>query len=190
MKKFAINEFYEIISEPITLKPKDNVVAQHVELPEVDNELSVALRLKLKSHASDWTTVFHKGNDDHTRTPGLWLSPNKSILYPRFSGNWDTNPGINKIGDGLLLNKWYHITYTLSDPEKRLDVYINGEWAGFYSIQDVQMHKVKFNDEPLYIGHRTFRDGFDGEISNFRYFNWRLSAEEQKKNYLNHRPFN
>jgi hypothetical protein len=63
MKKFSINEFYEIISEPITLKPEEQVVVQHADLPEVDNELSVTLRLKLKSHASDWAIVFHKGRN-------------------------------------------------------------------------------------------------------------------------------
>ncbi|PKY58655.1 hypothetical protein RhiirA4_412198 [Rhizophagus irregularis] len=81
------------------------------------------------------------------RTPGLYLHANNSKLHPRFTGNWKGNVGIDAIGDGLLLNKWYHITYTLSDREKRMD------------------------------------------ICNFRYFNWRLSAEEVTKNYLNHRPF-
>ena len=59
MKKFAVNEFYEIISEPIMLK--EHVIVQHDELPEVDNELSVTLRLRLKSHHTNWTTVFYKG---------------------------------------------------------------------------------------------------------------------------------
>ncbi|CAB5378925.1 unnamed protein product [Rhizophagus irregularis] len=91
---------------------------QHAELPEVDDELSVSLRIKLKSHYSSWATVFRKGGGE---------SP----------GN---------------LN--------------------------------VQMHKIKFNDKPLDIGW-----AIDGEIGNFRYFNWRLSAEEAMKNYLNQRPF-
>jgi hypothetical protein len=61
MKKFSINEFYEIISEPKTFKPGDQVVVQHADLPVVENELSVSLWLKLKSHASDRAIVFHKG---------------------------------------------------------------------------------------------------------------------------------
>jgi len=61
MKKFIVNEFCEIISEPITLKPGDQTVVQHADLPEVHDEFSVALRLKLKSHPSDWTNIFHKG---------------------------------------------------------------------------------------------------------------------------------
>ncbi|PKC65410.1 hypothetical protein RhiirA1_420449, partial [Rhizophagus irregularis] len=54
-----------------------------------------------------------------------------------------------------------------------MDIYINGVWTAFYAIENVQMHKVKFNDAPLHIGW-----------CNFRYFNWRLSAEEVTKNYL------
>ena len=84
-------------------------------------------------------------------------------MHARFTGNWDWNLGIDEVDDGLLLNKWYHLTYTLSDPEKRLDVYINGEWTEFYSIQKVKTQKVLFNDGPLHIG-KAFSDGFDGEI--------------------------
>ncbi|GBC05824.1 hypothetical protein RclHR1_06450002 [Rhizophagus clarus] len=189
MKKFSVNEFYEIISEPRTLRPGDQIIVQHNDLPVVENELSVSLWLKLKSHASDWVIIFHKGAERLIRTPGLYLKPTRSKLHARFTGNWNNNSGIEEIEDGLLLNKKYHLTYTLSDPEKRLDFYINGEWVAFYSIENVQNHRVKFNDDPLYIG-RFYRDGFDGEISNFRYFNWRLTADEVTKNYLNNRPFN
>jgi hypothetical protein len=59
MKKIFLNEYYEIISEPIMLKQA--ITVQHAELPEVDDELSVSLRIKLKSHHSDWSTVFRKG---------------------------------------------------------------------------------------------------------------------------------
>ena len=68
------------------------------------------------------------------------------------------------IGDGLLLNRWYHITYTLSDSEKRLDVYMDGEWIGYYSIQNVKTQKIIFNDGPFYIGHAFSWNGFNGEI--------------------------
>ncbi|CAG8659361.1 5260_t:CDS:2 [Rhizophagus irregularis] len=178
MKKISINEFYEIISEPIILKEKEVKTVQHSELPEVDDELSVSLRMRLKSHHSGWVTVFRKGGNEPVRTPGLFLHANNSKLYPRFTGNWEVNAGIEEVGDGLLLNKWYHITYTLSNREKRMDIYINDIWTAFYAIENVQMHKVKFNDAPLHIGW------FDGEIGNFRFFNWRLSAEEVAKNCL------
>ncbi|GBC04130.1 hypothetical protein RclHR1_05520018 [Rhizophagus clarus] len=180
---------------------------QHAELPEVNDELSVSLRIKLRSHHSNWSTIFQKGrsvyflkimskltthgnnlgrdeNGSLMRTPGLFLHANNSKLHPRFTGNWNDNAGIYALGDGLLLNKWYHITYTLSDPEKRMDIYIDGVWVAFYAIENVQLHKVNFNDKPLIIGW-----AIDGKISNFRYFNWRLSAEEVLKNYSCQWPF-
>ncbi|PKB94383.1 hypothetical protein RhiirA5_479228, partial [Rhizophagus irregularis] len=102
------HEFHEIISEPIMLKERKTV--QHAELPEVDNELSVSLRIRLNSHHSGWPVVFRKGASDeeeglNMRTPGLYLHANNSKLHPRFTGNWKGNAGIDAIGDGLLLNK-------------------------------------------------------------------------------------
>ncbi|RGB31885.1 concanavalin A-like lectin/glucanase domain-containing protein, partial [Rhizophagus diaphanus] len=182
MKIFFVKEFCEIISEPRIFNGS-GLTVQHAELPEVDDELSVSLRIKLKSHYSSWAAVFRKGGKESpgnlVRTPGLFLYANNSKLHPRFTGNWKDNVGLGEVGDGLLLNKWYHITYTLSDSEKRMDIYINGVWTAFYAIENVQMHKIKFNDKPLDIGW-----SIDGEIGNFRYFNWRLSAEEAMKNYL------
>ncbi|UZO12575.1 uncharacterized protein OCT59_004107 [Rhizophagus irregularis] len=148
MKKLSMNEFYEIISEPIVLN--ELKIVQHTELPEVDDELSVSLRMRLKSHHSGWAGIFQKGIEtegNFNRTPGLFLFANNSRLHPRFTGSWNNNAGIEAVTDGLLLNK------------------------------------CLMSDGPLHIGC------FDGEIGNFRYFNWRLSAEEVMKNYLNHRPF-
>ncbi|CAI2200782.1 20077_t:CDS:2, partial [Funneliformis geosporum] len=117
------------------------------------------------------------------RTPMLQLVPDKFLLHARFTGKLNKNLGINQLEDGLLLDKWYHIAYTLSDFEKRLDIYIDGEWVGFYGIQNVKTEKVVFNDGPLYIG-RSCIDGFIGEISNVRYFNWRLCAQEVKEDFF------
>ncbi|RIB12803.1 concanavalin A-like lectin/glucanase domain-containing protein, partial [Gigaspora rosea] len=168
-----------LISKPITLGAREQEVFNHADLPVVKDELSITLRLKLQDYTSSCFMIFHKGTDDLIRTSGLWLSENK--LHARFTGNWDNNEGIMRVDDELLLQKWYHIAYTLSDPEKRLDLYVNGEWVGYYSIQDVKKQRVIFNDGPLYIGQAFSRDGFNGEISNVRYFNWRLTPEEVKK---------
>ncbi|GES75980.1 glycosyltransferase family 39 protein [Rhizophagus clarus] len=184
MMKFSVREWAELISDPITMKEQDQRVFRHADLPPVTDKLSITLRLKIHKHFSDWTTVFHKGNEHFIRTPILLLTANKSSLHPRFTGNWDSNAGIWDFNDGLLLNEWYHIAYTLSDPEKRLDIYLDGEWIGYYSIQQVKPQKVVFNDAPLHIG-RNSHHGFDGEISNVRYFNWRLSPEEVLDDFLN-----
>ena len=97
-------------------------------------------------------------------TPSLWLTPAKSAPHALFSMNEVPDAGIFAVGSGLLLNQWYHLAYTLSDPEKRLDFYINGKWAGFQSIPQVQTEQVVFNIGPLYIGNDTFFDGITGQI--------------------------
>ncbi|CAG8440495.1 4202_t:CDS:10 [Funneliformis caledonium] len=185
MKKHFVKNWVELFSDPITLNKEEQRIFAHADLPVVDDELSITLRLKLHKHNSDWTSIFQKSAIGDIRTPGFWLTPNKSSLYARFTGNWNSNAGIFdvEIDDGLLLNKWYHLTYTLSDSEKRLDIYVDGEWVGFFGIQDVRTQKVVFNDRPLYIG-RAYNMGFNGEISNVRYFNWRLCAEEVKEDFF------
>ncbi|CAG8485106.1 16125_t:CDS:2 [Funneliformis caledonium] len=183
MKKFIVKEWAELISVPITLDEQSQRVFEHADLPEVNDELSVTLRLKLQSHSSNWATIFHKGTESFIRTPRLELVPNKSSLHARFTGNWTNNAGIYELGEGLLLNRWHHIAYTLSDSEKRLDIYIDGQWFGFYCIQNVTTENVVFNEGPLYIG-RSFGNGFNGEICNVRYFNWRLCTEEVKKDFV------
>ncbi|CAG8710786.1 9652_t:CDS:2, partial [Gigaspora margarita] len=157
-------EWTEIISNPVIFGDQEQKVVQHADLPVVKNELSITLRIKLNNHASDWANVFQKGTEGITHTPGLWLTAHKAALHARFTGNWNPNVGIDEL-DGLLIQKWYHIAYTLSEPKKRLDVYINSEWAGFFSIQDVRNQNVIFNDGPMYIGKSPFHSGFNGEIS-------------------------
>ncbi|CAG8585764.1 2715_t:CDS:2 [Ambispora leptoticha] len=177
--------FYEFISDPINFSAKDSKVIQHAELPVVTDELSVTLRLNLLSKNSNWSSVFHKGVTDIERTPSLWMTPNNSAPHVRFSLNDNWNAGIDSLDGGLSLNQWYHLAYTLSEPQKRLDFYIDGKWAGFQSFQQVQTEQLLFNNGPLRIGTDTFWDGIVGQISNFRYYNWCLSADEVTSVYTN-----
>ncbi|CAJ0858499.1 14367_t:CDS:2, partial [Entrophospora sp. SA101] len=138
MRRVVIKEFCEIIEDSISMATSENKIVQHDELPTVKDELSVTLYLKVKSINSDWACIFHKGN-------------------------WDRNVGIGETATQLSLNKWHHISYTLSDSEKRLDLYIDCLWVGYYGIEDVQTQKVVFNTGPLHIG-LAFTPGVTGEI--------------------------
>ncbi|RIB01978.1 hypothetical protein C2G38_929677 [Gigaspora rosea] len=142
-KEIDSNNYIEIFSGPIYF-PTNKKTIQHDELPSVTNELSVTLQLNLKSHDSGWINIFHKGEDEHhARTPALWLSPNDSRPHYNCSVNSNWNYSI-MTGNRLELNKWYHIAYTLSEPQKH----------------------------------------FQGQMSNFRYYNIRLSADEIFKSYI------
>ncbi|CAG8548972.1 9829_t:CDS:2 [Ambispora leptoticha] len=85
------------------------------------------------------------------------------------------NIGINSIGNGLCLNRWYHLIYILSEPEKRLDFYIDGKWAGFKSFKRVQSEHIMFNYGPLYIGYDSCHAG--GFIGLIRI--WPFCVDEQ-----------
>jgi len=64
-----------------------------------------------------------------------------------------------------------------------VDLYINGELVRSYGIEDVRTQKIEFNDGPLYVGKAHTYDAVDGVISNFRYFNWRISSQEVRDDY-------
>ncbi|RIB25917.1 concanavalin A-like lectin/glucanase domain-containing protein [Gigaspora rosea] len=172
------SDYLEIFSEP-TYFPTNKKTTQHNELPSVTNELSVTFQLNLEKHDSNWITIFLKGeNEHHACTPAFWLSPNdsKPHSYCSVKHNW-----IHYVsaGNNLELNKWYHIAYTLSEPQKRMEFYVNGELVGYTDVKD-----IVFNEFPLKIGHSDEYSDFHGQMSNFRYYNIRLSADEIFKNYI------
>jgi hypothetical protein len=92
------------------------------------------------------------------------LAPGASAPHPRFSINTNWNAGVDLVNDGLLLNQWYHLAYTLSEPEKRLDFYIDGVWVAFSSITHVLTEQIVFNDSPLFIGTDGLYYGITGQI--------------------------
>ena len=60
MKKFIVKEWAELISDPITMSERDQIFFQHDDLPLVTDEVSVTLRIKIKSH-KNWCFIFIKG---------------------------------------------------------------------------------------------------------------------------------
>ncbi|RIB01979.1 concanavalin A-like lectin/glucanase domain-containing protein [Gigaspora rosea] len=179
-KEIASNNYLEIFSGPIYF-PTNKKTIQHDELPSVTNELSVTLQLNLKWHDSNWINIFHKGEvGQQDRTPALLLSQNDSKPHPYCSvkSNWSH---YISAGNNLELNKWYHIAYTLSEPQKRMEFYVNGELVGYTNVKD-----IIFNEFPLKIGHSDKYPDFQGQMSNFRYYNIRLSADEIFKDYISY----
>ncbi|CAG8499987.1 37147_t:CDS:2 [Gigaspora margarita] len=152
------SDYLEIFSEP-TYFPTNKKTMQHNELPSVTNELSVAFRLNLERHDSNWITIFIKGEDEQqARTPALFLSPNDSKPLPNCSVNNNWNHNIS-VGNNIELNKWYHIAYTLSEPQKRMEFYVNGELVGYNDVKD-----IIFNEFPLKIGYSDKYSDFKGQM--------------------------
>jgi hypothetical protein len=78
MVKFAVKEWAELISDPISMKEQDQRVFKHADLPIVNDKLSITLRLKIHKHFSDWNTVFHKGSVNYAYV-------SKTIVFFRIS---------------------------------------------------------------------------------------------------------
>ncbi|CAG8701450.1 14870_t:CDS:2, partial [Acaulospora morrowiae] len=155
-------KYKEIFSDPLDF-PANKMHVNEGELPSVNNELSVTLRLNVQRLDTNWQSIFQKGVDNKTRTPSIWLCPNTTKPFPRFSTNDNNDNGLT-IPIELELNKWYHIAYTLSEPLKRMDFYLNGNWVGFKCIEFVQTQSVKFNKDQLHIGCSTNDADFVGKM--------------------------
>ncbi|KAF0515535.1 concanavalin A-like lectin/glucanase [Gigaspora margarita] len=181
-----IRTYREVITKPVVFTPEFYRTVSHTELPIVKDELSITLKINLAGHAPYCITVFHKDKTKENCTPSLFLSPNESALIPSITIT--SIPWYNFSIANLVLNQWHHIAYTLSDPEKRLNIYIDGKWVGSLSIQNVQNQSIIFNDSPLYIGKHPLYDGINGQISNFRYYNYCLSHNEVLMDYLGDDP--
>ncbi|RIB20786.1 hypothetical protein C2G38_2140995 [Gigaspora rosea] len=176
------NDYLEIFSGPLDF-PTHKKTIQHDKLPSVTNELSVVLELNLDKHNSEnWTPIFHKGQDTHTLSPTLWLTPNESEAYPMCSMD-DNTKNIIVSGIKFELNKWYHIAYTLSELQGRMEFYVNGKLVGFETNEETR--HIVFNTFPLKIGHSDGYTDFQGQMSNFRYYNVCLSSDEIAKDYRN-----
>lgn len=61
MPKFAVKEWAELISDPISMGEQDKRIFEHADLPSVNDKLSITLRLKINKRSSNWATIFHKG---------------------------------------------------------------------------------------------------------------------------------
>ncbi|CAG8794071.1 23640_t:CDS:2, partial [Dentiscutata erythropus] len=179
--------YRELITEPVIFAPTYNRVISHAELPVVRDELSITLEIYVSSHSYKWNTVFCKGRTKKDITPSLWLKPSNSTPIPAVS---ITGYGKNRfiVNDyELLLNRWYHIAYTLSEPQKRMNFYIDSKWVSSFNITNQSQFFI-FNDGPLYIGSYFIWDGFTGQIRNFRYYNFRLSYNEVLMDYSGEDP--
>ncbi|UZO26800.1 uncharacterized protein OCT59_019013 [Rhizophagus irregularis] len=159
-------EYRELITEQIIFLPKYYQVFNHTDLPVVKNELSITLKINIIKHEYNgyYHTIFYKGNTSDNQTPSLWLRATEPVPLVRCSTTSNIRTG-----------------FELDDYEFRIT----------QCLRIIQNEFIIFNDEPLYIGknpHSASNDGFFGLISNFRYYNFRLSHEEVLKDYSGEDP--
>ncbi|RUP43206.1 hypothetical protein BC936DRAFT_137480, partial [Jimgerdemannia flammicorona] len=185
-QSFGRRKSLQIVTTPTLLlkATTKGPVVPHTTLPIVSEELSITLLFKLSCHSDNWGRIFQKGqcsDRNNTRTPALFLEPQRSRLHTCFSTTTDWNVN-DFIGDPLVVGRTYHLAYTLSRSERRMDIYINGMSAGFKTVGDVYSH-ILFNDEPFFIGSDEYHPSAICEIRNLQFHNWKLSAEEVTQDY-------
>ncbi|CAG8525035.1 28384_t:CDS:2 [Dentiscutata erythropus] len=156
--------FAQIATLPLELDEKTRLRKYFTDHDETKaNQILFSITIKNEKVAYLRTFLEH-GWTDEDRTPSLWLTPTDSTPNPTLSITGYIDQGFIVKDYAFLLNRWYHIAYTLSEPEKRMNFYIDGKWIGSYSITNVQSQSIIFNDGPLYIGKHLTRSGFTGQI--------------------------
>lgn len=149
---------------------------------------------------NEWKHVFHKGDrnswinksndaedtntedansedtnaDDYNQpygcmiaSPGLWLHPNTNALRV-YVNAYDNMNEYEDIFD-IPSQKWLHVAIVVR--HQSFDIYINGYLKKKHTCQSI----VRQNFGNLYIGNSG---GFSGYISNLRYFDYAVSANE------------
>jgi hypothetical protein len=135
--------------------------------------------------------IFNKGNDMYdeasssgtmgvatvNNSPGLYLNvdnnnkpTNQLIFYMDTITTSSGNAAQQKklVVDNIPLNKWFHVAFRLKD--YNLDCYINGMLSTSLSFgNDVP----KQNYDDVHVGKNG---GFNGSLSNLRYYDYALSA--------------
>lgn len=119
--------------------------------------------------------IFHKGNSGLVKSglnfpnnaPGLYLAPNSNTLVVMMNTFDDISQEI-KIPD-IPINKWVNVIIRCQN--NVLDVYINGTITRSITLSGIP--KQNYGD--VFV---AMNGGFDGYISNLRYFNHALGSAE------------
>jgi len=117
----------------------------------------------------EWKHMFHKGNSSSypNRAPGVWIHPDKNSI--RVYMNTLDNILEYADVDNLPIRKWIYMNVILNN--KHLDLYING----YLKIRKELSSLPKQNDDDFWV---SMFGGFDGYISNIRYYSYAIDFTE------------
>ena len=162
-------------TRPLRIASNPNDI-NYIEMPRSKNEdtgleFSYNIWFVINSTESDtWSHIFHKGSPNAypLSAPSVFIKGNKV----RVSMN-TLNSIENKLDiTGIPVKKWTMLTIILRG--NVLDVYINGYLKNSLPFEN---DIPKLNDEPVFI---TNYSGFDGYISDLRYFNYAITGVDIK----------
>lgn len=122
--------------------------------------------------------IFNKGDGNYSsannitsvnNAPGLYLHPNSNSLHVIIDTVNPNDPNTIVDISNVPIKKWFHVALRLKN--NIFDVYINGTISNRLLLQNV----VKQNYNNVYISQNG---GFNGKISNLRYYSYALNVFE------------
>jgi len=137
------------------------------------NSFSVSVWINARDVADGWRTILEYDRDgwDDNRF-GVWLSSEGRF---HFRVGWDTKNSDEELNP----DKWYLLTGTYDATDKKMNLYINGN---FDSSGPLTKGFSSSKSSKLTIGVRGSEDGeyFNGLVDDLRIYDYVLSAEEIK----------
>lgn len=125
--------------------------------------------MDFKYNFGKWKHVFHKGNKtgEPNKCPGVFIHPTKNALRVYMN----TYDKINEYVDieNIPVRKWIHLSIVVK--QKTLSIYFNGKLKELVEFNSLP--KQNFGDVWI-----NLNGGFDGYISNLRYYRRSLSYED------------
>ena len=124
----------------------------------------------------EWKHVFHKGNSSSypNRAPGVWFHPDKNSIRV-YMNTMDNILEYADI-DNIPVRKWVYMNVILNN--KNLDLYING----YLKVRKELTSIPKQNDDDFWV---NMYGGFEGYLSNIRYYSYAVDFNEIYSNIRN-----
>ncbi len=93
-------------------------------------EYSIEFYLKINHKVNSWRSIFHIGNMNQKRYPGIWIHPNSTALHfaVRTSDNTNFPDNYQEVFNTQTLpdKVWNHIVFTIQG--NNINFYLNGEF--------------------------------------------------------------
>jgi hypothetical protein len=131
----------------------------------------------LNTSSTMYQHIFNKGDNNYNSTtgiasvnngPGVYIAPSSNVLHIMMDSSLPTDSNIVDISNVPIRN-WFHVAIRLQNVV--MDIYINGVISSRHILTNVP--KQNYNDV-----YYAKNNGFSGNISNFRYYDYALNVFE------------
>ena len=139
---------------------KGNIIG-HIAIYE-NMHFEMDVQIKSFPDHDGWVSIFHCGQDDYQRFPGVWIHKNAKIgFYIRFSDQDDWDRGTGTFDD-LVANQWYHLEIDVTKTTFRVTV------DGVVKYDERKSRHNVYDDMVCYLGDPWY-DAADVEVKNLKY---------------------